>query len=76
MAWHLGATSGNERPTQPKPMSTSPQESPSDTSASVPAREERLVAFEREDGAVVIYDEREHTAWLQSSDAVAVTDAR
>lgn len=76
MAWHLRATSGNERQTQPKPMSTSPQESPSDTSASVPAREERLVAFEREDGAVVIYDEREHTAWLQSSDAVAVTDAR
>ena len=57
-------------------MSTSPQESPSDTSASVPAREERLVAFEREDGAVVIYDEREHTAWLQSSGAVPVADAR
>ncbi|MGN8218344.1 DUF7331 family protein [Halococcus morrhuae DSM 1307] len=57
-------------------MSTSPQESPSDTSASVPAREERLVAFEREDGAVVIYDEREHTAWLQSSGAVPIADAR
>jgi hypothetical protein len=48
-------------------MSTSPQESPSDSTASVPAREEQLVAFEREDGAVVIYDEREHTAWLQSN---------
>jgi hypothetical protein len=57
-------------------MSTSPPESPSDTSASVPAREERLVAFEREDGAIVIYDEREHTAWLQSNGAISVADAR
>ncbi|EMA49606.1 hypothetical protein C451_18758 [Halococcus thailandensis JCM 13552] len=74
--WLLGATSGTENRHYPKPMSTSPQESPSDTSASVPAREERLVAFEREDGAVVIYDEREHTAWLQSSGAVPIADAR
>jgi|GEM_PF-5335826 len=55
-------------------MSKSP--SKPDPSANAPALEERLVAFEREDGAVVIYDEREHTAWLQSSGSVTVTDAR
>ena len=59
-------------------MSTSPHESPGspDTTADPPALTERIVAFEREDDAVVLYDEREHTAWLQSSGAVAVTDAR
>jgi hypothetical protein len=57
-------------------MSTSPQESPSDAATNALALPERIVAFEREDGAVVIYDEREHTAWLQSSGTVALTDAR
>jgi hypothetical protein len=59
-----------------KPMSTSPQESPSDSSTNAPALTERIVAFERDDGAVVVYDEREHTAWLQSTGAVPLTDAR
>ena len=57
-------------------MSTSPHEAPTEPSTNAPATVESVVAFEREDGAVVIYDEREHTAWLQSSGAVPVADAR
>lgn len=57
-------------------MSTSPHETPSESSSDAPVPAERLVAFERDDGAVVIYDEREHTAWLQSNAAVAITDVR
>lgn len=56
-------------------MSTSPRESPSQ-SANPPAPVECIAAFERDDGAVVIYDEREHTAWIQSNCVVALTDAR
>ena len=55
-------------------MSTSPHEAPQPSNT--PALTECIVAFEREDGAVVIYDEREHTAWIQSSHAVTITDAR
>jgi hypothetical protein len=76
MVWVLSTTIGAEITADPnKPMSTSPQET-SDLSTNAPAHPERIVAFRHEDGAVVIYDEREHTAWLQSSDAVALTDAR
>lgn len=59
-------------------MSTSPHESTgsTDTTADPPALTERIVAFEREDDAVVLYDEREHTAWLQSNGAVTITDVR
>ena len=57
-------------------MSTSPHETPSESSSDTPVPVERIVAFEREDGAVVIYDEREHTAWLQSNAAVVIDDAR
>ncbi|EMA36758.1 DUF7331 family protein [Halococcus hamelinensis] len=62
-------------------MSTTPHESAgstdsTDSTADPPALTERIVAFEREDDAVVLYDEREHTAWLRSSGAVTVTDAR
>lgn len=56
-------------------MSTSPRET-SSQSANPPAPVECIVAFERDDGAIVIYDEREHTAWIQSSHAVTLTDAR
>jgi hypothetical protein len=56
-------------------MSTSPHEVPSQP-AQPPALTECIVAFERDDGAVVIYDEREHTAWIQSSQAITLTDAR
>lgn len=47
-----------------------------ETTADPPALTERIVAFEREDDAVVLYDEREHTAWLQSNGAVTITDIR
>jgi phage baseplate assembly protein gpV len=57
-------------------MSTSPHETPSESSDDAPVTAERIAAFERDDGAVVIYDEREHTAWIQSSGAVDVEEAR
>jgi hypothetical protein len=57
-------------------MSTSPHETPSESSSDTPVTAERIAAFERDDGAVVIYDEREHTAWIQSSGAVGVDEAR
>ena len=57
-------------------MSTSPHEAPTEPSTNAPATVECIVAFEREDGAVVIYDERKHTAWMQSSASVAIADAR
>ena len=57
-------------------MSTSPHEAPTEPSTNAPVPVECIVAFEREDGAVVIYDERKHTAWIQSSGAVAIDDAR
>ena len=47
-----------------------------DPSTSAPALDERLVAFECEDDAVVIYDECKHTAWLRSNDSVTVADTR
>jgi phage baseplate assembly protein gpV len=57
-------------------MSTSPHETPSESSDDAPVTAERIAAFERDDGAVVVYDEREHTAWIQSSGAVDVEEAR
>lgn len=57
-------------------MSTSPHETPSESSSDTPAPRERIAAFERDDGAIVIYDEREPTAWIQSSGAVGVDEAR
>jgi hypothetical protein len=57
-------------------MSTSPHETPSESSSDTPVTAERIAAFERDDGAVVVYDEREHTAWIQSSGAVDVEEAR
>ncbi|MGQ5517529.1 DUF7331 family protein [Halococcus saccharolyticus] len=57
-------------------MSTSPHETPSESSSDAPAPIERIAAFERDDGAIVIYDEREPTAWIQSNGAVGVDEAR
>jgi hypothetical protein len=57
-------------------MSTSPHETPSESSDGTPVTAERIAAFERDDGAVVVYDEREHTAWIQSSGAVDIEEAR
>ncbi|WP_195156000.1 DUF7331 family protein [Halococcus agarilyticus] len=57
-------------------MSTSPHETPSESSSDTPVTAERIAAFERDDGAIVIYDEREPTAWIQSSGAVGVDEVR
>jgi hypothetical protein len=40
---------------------------------SLPTTHDRCADFELEDGAVVIYDTKNHNAWIQSDDAVELS---
>lgn len=66
MVWPLCTTIGEGNVETHETMSTSPHEAPSEPPTNTLTTIECIAAFEREDGAVVIYDERKHTAWIQS----------
>jgi len=42
----------------------------------LPVAADHIAAFRAKDGSVVIYDEREHTAWIQSNTALDIDEAR
>ncbi len=43
--------------------------------SAVPARTDRCVEIELEDGGVVLYDADVHTAWIQSDAAIPLAEA-
>jgi len=57
-------------------MSPSDPEPPTESSAEPPAPTEHVAAFRAKDGSTVIYDERDHTAWIQSKTAVDIDETR
>lgn len=42
----------------------------------LPVAADHIAAFSAKDGSVVIYDERQHTAWIQSNAALDIDEAR
>ena len=58
------------------PNTTDPTDPAGESSAELPAVADYVAAFRAKDGSIVIYDEREHTAWVQSDAALDINDAR
>lgn len=57
-------------------MSHSERDPPLELPSESPSSIKDIAAFHAKDGSVVIYDERQHTAWIESRTAVDVDEAR
>jgi hypothetical protein len=57
-------------------MSSSEREPPPEPSAEPPVPTDHIAAFHMKDGSVVVYDERDHTAWVRSETAFDVGETR
>lgn len=58
------------------PSDPDPATDPTVESATELPTADCIAAFRAKDGSVVIYDEREHTAWIQSNTALDIDETR